>query len=76
MAGWLDGVPVVTIPEIITLLDRETGAVVTNPNVRPMQRVAVLVLPAPGAFLTDTGLQTFGPRYAGIDAPFRSALSE
>lgn len=74
MVGRLNGAPVVTIPEIISALDIETGEVITNPNVRPAQRVAILVLPAPAAFLTKRGLRTFGPQYAGIDTAFQSAL--
>lgn len=74
MAAFLNGAPVATIPEIITLLDLDTGDVVTNPNVQKQQNVAVLVLPAPKPFLSQKGLEVFGPRYAGIDAQFQSAL--
>jgi len=75
MVGRLNGTPVVTVPEIITVLDTSRGEVITNPNVTPSQKVAVLVLPSPEIFLSPRGLQLFGPRYAGIDASFRSALS-
>lgn len=74
MVGRLNGVPVVTIPEIISVLDMDTGDVITNPHVRPEQKVAILVLPAPAVFLTQRGLDTFGPQYAGIMTAFRSAL--
>ncbi len=74
MVGRLNGVPVVTIPEIISALDIETGEVITNPNVRPAQSVAIVVLPAPAVFLTKRGLETFGPEYAGIETTFQSAL--
>ncbi|MEO1397935.1 MAG: DUF917 domain-containing protein [Pseudomonadota bacterium] len=74
MVGVLDGKPVVTIPEIITVLDIETGQVVTNPNVKKSQKIAVLVLPAPDVFVTPRGLEAFGPTYIGINDAFRSAL--
>lgn len=74
MVGHLNGVPAVTIPEIISAFDIETGEVITNPNVRPAQKLAILVLPAPAAFLNPRGLNTFGPKYAGIDKVFRTAL--
>ncbi len=74
MVGRLNGKPVVTIPEIITVLDVATGKVVTNPNVTPTQSVAVVVLPAPDVFLTPRGLQNFGHGYAGLDIEFRSAI--
>ena len=76
MIGWINGVPAVSIPEIITPMDRQTGDVVTNPNTYSGQLVSVLVLPAPGAFLTAQGLDLFGPRYAGLDEVFRSALAD
>lgn len=74
MIGWLDDVPFVTIPEIISILDTDTGDVVTNPYVHASQNVAVLVLPAPEIFLTPLGLRAFGPRYAGLDTVFSTAL--
>ena len=75
MAVWLDETPIATVPEIITVLDTETGQVVTNPNCYVSQRVAVIVLPAPHIFLTEQGLELLGPEYAGITASFRSAIS-
>ena len=74
MVGRLAGIPVVTIPEIISVLDMETGDVVTNPNVYPSRQVAILALPAPAVFLTNNGLRAFGPNHAGIDAAFQSAM--
>lgn len=73
MAGWLDGAIHATIPDLICLLDSETGAAVTNPNYYDGQNVAVVILPAPQAFVTDKGLQSFGPRYVHIDQPYRPA---
>ncbi len=74
LIGWLDGMPYVTIPEIITVLDTKTGAVVTNPSASVGQQVAVLVFPAPDPFLTAAGLGIFGPGYAGLDIEFTSVL--
>ncbi len=75
MVAWLNDIPRATIPEIITVFDNETGDVVTNPNAVVGQSVSVVVLPAPDLFLTEKGLAIFGPTYAGLDAPFKSALS-
>lgn len=74
MAGWLDGKVHATIPDLICLLDEATGLPVNNPNAYRGQKVAVVVLPAPSAFLTDKGLSVFGPTYAGVDEPFQSPL--
>lgn len=74
MAVTIDGVVVTTIPEVITILEMKSGQVVHHPKVAIGANVAVVVLPAPAPYLTEKGLSVFGPAYAGIDAPFRSAL--
>lgn len=73
MAGWFDGAVHATIPDLICLLDTETGAAVTNPTYYDGQQVAVVILPAPAAFLTDKGLESFGPNYIQLDQPYRPA---
>lgn len=76
MAARRNGAVCATIPEIITVMDQTTGAVLTNPHVTQGQSVAVLVLPAPQIFTTPEGLAIFGPAYAGIDAPYTPLLKE
>lgn len=73
MAGWFDGAIHATIPDMICLMDTETGEAVTNPNYYDGQQVAVVILPAPAAFLTDKGLASFGPNYLGLDHPYHPA---
>ena len=75
MAAWLDGEVHASIPDIICLIDKQTGDPVTNPHAYVGQQVAVLILPAPAPFLTPRGLEAFGPAYAGLDTPFVSPLS-
>lgn len=73
MAGWFDGAIHATIPDMICLMDTQTGAAVTNPNYYDGQQVAVVILPSPAAFLTDKGLESFGPKYLQLDQPYRPA---
>ncbi|MFK7881697.1 hypothetical protein [Roseobacter sp.] len=47
MVGWLNGKLIVTIPEIIAVLNLIAVAVVTNSQLRVSQNVAILALPAP-----------------------------
>eukprot|EP00177_Eucheuma_denticulatum_P000920 GFKZ01001670.1.p1 GENE.GFKZ01001670.1~~GFKZ01001670.1.p1 ORF type:complete len:366 (+),score=43.65 GFKZ01001670.1:51-1148(+) len=75
MAGWLNGELNVTIPEVITVIDVESGMPVPNPACEEGRLVAVLVLPAPEQFLSEEGLEIFGPAYHGLHAPFKSALA-
>ncbi|MEP1201184.1 DUF917 domain-containing protein [Tateyamaria sp.] len=76
LVGWFDGAVHATVPDLICLFDTETGQAVQNPHYRIGQQVAVVILPAPQAFLSPRGLAVFGPGYAGIDGHFRSPLSK
>ncbi len=69
-----DGAPLVTTPDLITLLESETGAPVTADAMRYGIRVAALAFPCAPAWRTPQGLVLVGPRYFGYDldyAPFR-----
>ena len=75
MIGWLNGAVHATIPDMICLIDTDTGAPVTNPNYSEGQRVAVVILPAPKPFITPKGLEAFGPSYAGLEMDYRPAVA-
>lgn len=75
MIGWLNDSVHATIPDLICMIDVDTGEPVTNPNYRQGQNVAVIVLPAPEAFTTPKGLEAFGPGYAGLEQAYRPAVS-
>lgn len=74
MACVLNGTPAATVPDLICLFDTTSGAPVANPDVTQGQGIAVVVLPAPDAFMSELGLSIFGPRYAGIDAEFTTPI--
>ncbi|MEM6303448.1 MAG: DUF917 domain-containing protein [Pseudomonadota bacterium] len=67
MVGWRDGLRDACIPDIITVFDLQTGAVLTNPHVKVGALVAVLVLPAPKVFSTPRGRAILGPTYLGLE---------
>jgi DUF917 family protein len=70
-----DGAPLVTTPDMITLLEAETGAPVTADSMRYGIRVAALAFPCAQAWRTPRGLELVGPRYFGYDldyAPFKA----
>ncbi len=69
-----DGEVVATVPELICVLDRETGEAIGTEVVRYGQRVTVIALPAPPLLLTDRGLELTGPRAFGYDLDFRSVF--
>jgi DUF917 family protein len=69
-----DGTPVVTVPDIIAVLDTESGEAVGTETVRYGQRVTVVALPAPALQTTPKGLEHVGPRAFGHDLDFVSAF--
>ncbi|MBW4718501.1 DUF917 domain-containing protein [Saccharothrix obliqua] len=62
-----DGVVQVSVPDLICVLDRESGEAVTTERLRFGQRVAVIAAPADPRWHTPEGLALAGPRYFGYD---------
>jgi DUF917 family protein len=70
--GRLDGVIRVTSPDLICVLDSESGEGIGTETLRYGQRVTVLALPAPPVLLSERGLELVGPRAFGYDLDFAS----
>lgn len=75
MIGWLNGAVHATIPDLICLMDTQTGMPISNPDYATGMQVAVVILPAPRQFTTMRGLAAFGPAYVGLEQPFQSPLT-
>jgi DUF917 family protein len=60
----------VTTPDLITVLDAETGEPITTEALRYGFRVVVLGIPCDDRWRTDRGLELVGPGYFGYDADF------
>lgn len=60
----------VTTPDLITLLDAETGEPITTESLRYGFRVTVLAIPGDPHWRTSAGLGVVGPGYFGYDVPF------
>jgi DUF917 family protein len=60
----------VTTPDLITILDAETGEPITTEELRYGFRVVVLGLPCDPRWRTPEGLKLVGPAYFGYDVPF------
>lgn len=65
-----DGQIVCTVPDLICVVDSETGEPVTTELLRYGLRVTVLGLPAPDLWTTPEGLAVAGPRVFGYDTDF------
>jgi DUF917 family protein len=71
---WRDGAPMVSTPELICVIDNDTGEAIGTEMIRSGQRVTVIALPSPPIFLTPAGLGYVGPRAFGYDFDFRSVF--
>jgi len=66
-----DGKPLVTTPDLITLLDADTGAPITTETIRFGLRVVAIAIPCAPQWRTAAGLKLVGPRYFGYDVEYR-----
>lgn len=64
--AWLNGVPVVTSPDLIVALGAD-GYPVTNPEIQVGSDVAVLALPAAASLRSLQAAEVLGPRHFGFD---------
>ncbi len=65
-----DGEVLVSVPDLITVLDLETGQPITTEGLRYGFRVAVLGIPCSPKWRTPQGLELVGPRYFGYDVDY------
>lgn len=66
----IDNDIVASVPDLITILERETGEPVTTEGLRYGYRVTVLGIPAPRIMRTDAALSVWGPSEFGYDIDF------
>lgn len=65
-----DGEVKVTVPDLITILDAETGEPITTESLRYGFRVVVLAIPCNEKWRSPGGLEIVGPRYFGYDVDY------
>lgn len=65
-----DGLPLATVPDVITLLDQHTGHGIVTEGIRYGQRIEIVAFPAPPPWTTPDGLAAVGPRAFGYDFDF------
>lgn len=59
-----------TTPDLISMLDLETGEPITTEGLRYGHRVAVIGIPGDERWRSPAGLEVVGPHYFGYDIPF------
>lgn len=66
----LDGRVLCTVPDLICVLDSESGEAITTEAMRYGQRVTVIGIAAPPIMRTEAALDAFGPAAFDLDEPF------
>ena len=70
--SWFDEEPDVMVPDLICVLDPETGEAITNPNCQEGMEVAVIGYPASTeVWRSPRGLEVFGPKDFGYEIEYR-----
>ncbi|MFO7532330.1 MAG: DUF917 domain-containing protein [Candidatus Limnocylindrales bacterium] len=59
-----------TAPDIISLLDEQTGEAIHTERLRYGQRLVAVAIPCPPIWRTPIGLETAGPAAFGFDLPY------
>ncbi len=66
----VNGQPVAIVPDLICVLEAETGEPITSETLRYGQRVIVVAISTPDIMRTPEALAVFGPRCFGLDHDF------
>src|SRR6267378_2133246 len=67
----LDGQVLVSVPDLIAMVDTETSVPITTEALRYGLRVAVLAIPCHSKWRSAKGLEVVGPGYFGYHSPYR-----
>jgi len=65
-----DGHSIAITPDLISVLDQDTGMPITTENLKYGARVSVVGFPCDPKWRSPKGLETVGPQYFGYDAPY------
>ena len=75
LVAWVDGQVVLTVPDLICIVNREDGEPLTTELLRYGSRVAVVGIPCSPMMRTQEALAVVGPKAFGYDLEFASLES-
>ncbi len=67
---WKNGQPQVTVPDLITIVDEQTGLPITTETLKYGLRVTVIGIPCHSKWRNQQALELVGPRYFGYDIDY------
>ncbi|MFZ0739724.1 MAG: DUF917 domain-containing protein [Candidatus Acidiferrales bacterium] len=70
LVSWRDGKFSVTCPDLITMVIKDSGKAIANPDFEKGQETVVIGFISPPNWRTPLGLELFGPRRFGFDTPY------
>jgi len=76
LVAMINGEPVVTVPDLICVLDRETLIPITTETLSYGQRTIAVTMPCADVWHTPKGIETVGPRYFGYDFDYKFVAPE
>jgi len=68
--SWWNGEVDITAPDLISVVEKDTGMPITNPNCDKGKMVSVIGFPASEQWRTTNGLAAFGPSFFGFDVEY------
>jgi DUF917 family protein len=68
--SWLNGIPLVCSPDILTLVHRDNGRGVYNAEIAEGDEVVAIGMKGVEAFRTEAGLKLAGPEHFGFDIEY------
>jgi hypothetical protein len=71
LVGRRDGRPVAMVPDLITVLDRETAAPITTEHLKYGQRGVIIGMPCDPFWRSEKALKQVGPRYFKYDLDYQ-----
>ena len=75
LIGHRDGRVVVTVPDIVCVMDSVTGEAIGTEVLRYGQRITIIALPPAPILCSTAGLRYVGPRAFGYDLDFQSLFA-
>ncbi|WP_321392451.1 DUF917 domain-containing protein [Emcibacter sp.] len=70
LIAFKDSTPVAMVPDLICIVDRETGEPITTENLKYGQRVKVIGVSVPDVMRSPEALAIFGPAGFGLDVDY------
>jgi uncharacterized protein len=71
-----NGKIVATTPDILMLIEQQTGMPIDSPKLQYGLKVHLIALPAPALWTTPAGLQLVGPRHFGYETDYHPISSQ